>query len=297
MMFFLDADENVYARYGGRCDRGPDTRQSLAGLRYTMESVLAMHARGDRQFAPRTAGDPVYVTNFPLLRRSGQCVHCHQVKEVLRETAVAAGTWTPDQLFRYPLPEKLGFALEIDRGNRVSRVEPETPAQRAGLQAGDVLLSLGSVPTHSFGDVQFALDRAEKVGSIAVEWKRGSEYRASVIDLRDGWRRSNISWRASMFNDLAYARVNGPDLSSDEKRRLGLAAERLAFRQQESVSKQAAAAGIQSGDVIVGIDDLELNIGVTQFLTYVRNNYVRGDAVVVNLIRDGMHRRLRMTLQ
>ena len=45
MVFFLNAQEKVYARYGGRDADGPDSRQSLAGLHYTMESVLKMHAR------------------------------------------------------------------------------------------------------------------------------------------------------------------------------------------------------------------------------------------------------------
>ena len=45
MVFFLNAEEKVYARYGGRDARNADSRQSLAGLHATMQSVLAMHAR------------------------------------------------------------------------------------------------------------------------------------------------------------------------------------------------------------------------------------------------------------
>jgi len=32
MVFFINADEQVIGRYGGRDADGPDTRQSLAGL-------------------------------------------------------------------------------------------------------------------------------------------------------------------------------------------------------------------------------------------------------------------------
>jgi hypothetical protein len=38
MVFILDAEGRVYARYGGRSPEGPDQRQSLEGLRYTMGS-------------------------------------------------------------------------------------------------------------------------------------------------------------------------------------------------------------------------------------------------------------------
>ena len=54
----MDADENVYARYGGRDGLDPDNRQSLAGLSATMKSVLAMHAREKKEFAPKKPGGP-----------------------------------------------------------------------------------------------------------------------------------------------------------------------------------------------------------------------------------------------
>ena len=66
MIFFLDPREKVYARYGGRCERGPDRRQSLAGLRYTMQSVLNEHAAEKKRFAElvnavRETTDKVYI--------------------------------------------------------------------------------------------------------------------------------------------------------------------------------------------------------------------------------------------
>ena len=53
MVFFLNADGKMYARYGGRDGKGPDERQSLEGLRYTMQSVLDMHRAPEKAFAPR----------------------------------------------------------------------------------------------------------------------------------------------------------------------------------------------------------------------------------------------------
>src|SRR5438552_4228565 len=41
--FFLSPDEMVYGRYGGRDARSPDSRLSLAGLRYAMAQALAAH--------------------------------------------------------------------------------------------------------------------------------------------------------------------------------------------------------------------------------------------------------------
>ena len=44
-IFFLTAKEQVYGRYGGRDDKGPDTRMSLAGLHYAAEAALDAHSR------------------------------------------------------------------------------------------------------------------------------------------------------------------------------------------------------------------------------------------------------------
>src|SRR6516162_3936537 len=54
MVFFLDAKENVYARFGGRDGKDADNRQSLEGLAYTMNSVLKMHAQKEKSFAPKS---------------------------------------------------------------------------------------------------------------------------------------------------------------------------------------------------------------------------------------------------
>jgi len=73
----------------------------------------------------------------------------------------------------YPLPENLGVTLEIDRGNVVKSVVDTTPAAAIGLKAGDLIRRLNGVPIHSFGDAQFALDRAPRTGSIEIAWQRG----------------------------------------------------------------------------------------------------------------------------
>ena len=78
MAFFLNAEEQVYARYGGRDANNPDSRQSLAGLRYTMRSVLQMHEGNEKTFAPRLRKASRFLRpNTPRhLRRANACVLC-----------------------------------------------------------------------------------------------------------------------------------------------------------------------------------------------------------------------------
>ncbi len=303
MIFFLNAEEKVYARYGGRDAEGPDTRQSLAGLHYTMHSVLAMHEQKEKTFAPKTSDSPRYLREagggFGGGRGfggGGRCLHCHQVKEVLNANAQRSGKWTSDLVWRYPLPENLGMTLEIDRGNVIKMVKDRSAAAVTGLKVGDLLQRLNGVPIHSFGDAQYALDRAPKTGTIEVEWKRGDKVLKEKLTLAEGWRKTDITWRPSMQRMLPAARLTGPDLTAEEKKALGLSAKQLAFRQKENVSSQAKAAGIQGGDIILGVDGKMLEMDNDEFLSYVRSNYIIGDRLAVNLIRAGKRMNLPMTL-
>ncbi len=72
--FFLDADNHIYARYGGRDHQDAEGRQSLSGLEATMKSVLAMHASSSKSFVPTSKEPPVYVSDLTKGRRIGEVV-------------------------------------------------------------------------------------------------------------------------------------------------------------------------------------------------------------------------------
>jgi S1-C subfamily serine protease len=224
-------------------------------------------------------------------------LHCHQVKEILNADLQRKGQWTRDLAWRYPLPDNLGIELDVDRGNVIKRIKAGSPASAAGLRAGDVVRQMGVVPIHSCADAQFALDRAAKAGSVAVAWQRGGELRQASLSLPEGWRKTDLTWRPSMRHLVPAPRLFGHDLTAEERKALGLSAKQLAFRQQAPVSTLAQAAGIRAGDVILGVDDRTLEMDVIDFLRYVERNYLAGDRVTVNVLRDGQRLRLGMTLR
>src|SRR5207249_1594085 len=123
----------------------------------------------------------------------------------------------------------------VDRGNVVRKVKDKSPAAAAGLKTGDVLQRLNGVPVHSFGDAQFALDLAPKIGSVEVVWRRGEDVKKEKLTLSEGWRKTDLSWRTSMRDVIPAARLYGIDLTAEEKKALGLPAERLAFKQRDAV--------------------------------------------------------------
>src|SRR5262249_38830764 len=140
---------------------------------------------------------------------------------------------------------------ELDRGDVIREVRSQSPAAAAGLKAGDVLQRLNGVPIHSLADAQLALDRAPRGGTIQVSWRRGDTVESAKLSLPDGWRKTDISWRASAQDFVPSVRLHGADLTPDEKKALGLPVQLLAFRQKYPLSSQAKAAGIRQDDIIL----------------------------------------------
>jgi predicted metalloprotease with PDZ domain len=294
MTFFLSPEGQVYSRYGGRDSKDSETRLSLAGFRHTLESVLAEHAKKTPLFAERTVEKPQYPRDMNIAKRG--CVHCHNVKERQEIDLAKAGKWTRDLVWRYPPPDNIGLIPDVDRGNVVKTVMPESPAAKAGLKPGDQLRSLNRVPIHSFGDALFALDRAPAKGAIDVAWERDGQAMSAKLELSEGWKKTDITWRASQRHRVPVLSLYGDDLTADEKKQLGLRPDQLAFRQRQEVSAHATKAGFKAGDVILGIDGQEPNTTMSPFLSFVRRNYLAGDRVRVIVFRDGRRIEIQMTL-
>ena len=118
--FFMNADETIYGRYGGRDASSDDNRLSLAGLKYAAEQALVRHkdATGEK---PASRAAAILVEQMPGAKaiKRQECVHCHQINEFRRADLKAAGKWNRDDLWIYPLPENVGITLDVDRGDLV----------------------------------------------------------------------------------------------------------------------------------------------------------------------------------
>ena len=283
--FFLNADETVYGRYGGRDASDAHARISLKGLRYAMGRALEAHQAPPKP-EPRP-GQPVRAEDFAAAKRGNGCIHCHNVNEYRRADLKAQGRWDRDELWVYPLPENVGLTLDVDAGDRVTAVRPGSPADRAGLKPGDRLTRLAGRPVASFADATHALHKSPAEGSIPVAWERAGRSHAAALEVAAGWRKTNLTWRPSMLDLLPAVPFSGDDLTGEEKKQLGLAAGRAALRQDKHVHSTLKAAGVRSGDVVIGFDGRAVDGAMEDLLGHVRRNYLVGDKITVNVLRDG----------
>jgi hypothetical protein len=296
--FFVEADGKILGRFGGREPDNAERYLTLPALRHAMQAALEAHRRAK----PEKPADPpnkLLVEEYPAAKRLKDrgCIHCHQVNEFHRAQEKDAGRWQRDDRWVYPLPRNIGLTLDPDRGDRVKAVAADSPAGRAGVQPGDILKTLNGLPVASFGDVQYALHRSPVRGEIAAAWQRGDRALTGNLTLADGWRRTNLTWRPSMLDILPSLPLSGDDLSAAEKKALGIADKNLAFRQGDRVHTEAKAAGVQAGDVVVGIDGRTPELTMDEFFGHVRRNYLVGDRITLNVLRAGKRLDLPMTLR
>src|SRR3954468_10349036 len=138
--FVLNADEQIYMRYGGRDSQSPDTYNSLDSMRIALEQGLALHRRYLNGELPKQARPkPVFPREMPLLvertfaRRA--CVECHLIgdfQNIQRERDGVLDKLT--HLYRSPDIKTIGIELDVPKGLVVKEAKGAVAA--AGMQAG-----------------------------------------------------------------------------------------------------------------------------------------------------------------
>lgn len=294
--FMLDADGATLGRFGGREPDEPAKYQTLAGLRHSLEAALKRFKNEtDRKLTPRK---PIRPEEYPAAekRAENKCIHCHHVNEFRRDALQRAGKWSLDEVWMYPQPENIGLTLDPDNGARVLAVDPKSQAHYLGVRARDIIQCIGGAPIASVADVQHALHRGPKKGSLSIGWKTPMNPHSGVMDLKEGWRKSDVSWRWSLKSLSPNPGIIGDDLGIDERKKLGLDTKQLAYRQINFLTPTARHAGLQANDVIVGIDDKTMSMTARQFETHIRLYYRVGDEITLNVIRGKERVKVKLKL-
>jgi serine protease Do len=187
----------------------------------------------------------------------------------------------------------MGAALHLpqtsseDRGALVASVEPDSPASRAGVQPGDVITGVNG---HHIGNQR---ELAITISQIAP----GNV--ASVAILRDGNTRNVDVTVGTLATDQASGRVGSSPQGSPA---LGVGLQPLTpnLRQQLGVpdnvrgpvianveqGSAAEQAGLQVGDVIIGVGDKSVDSPV-EATREIRASLKNNQAVALRIIRDG----------
>jgi serine protease Do len=148
------------------------------------------------------------------------------------------------------------FKLSRPRGALVAEVDDGGPADRAGLEAGDVILAVDGR----------AIERSGELPAIIAGIQPGTEATLTVWRNR-GERKIRV--KVGELEDEPQVAALGPQ-GNDQEGKLGLAvrpltgSERLRMRTRgrllvEDAQGPAAEAGLQPGDVLIAVNDAEVN--------------------------------------
>jgi len=298
--YLLSHDRRLYAVFGGRDDVSDTTRISVPALMSTLQRVLRHHYDPrraawdvDRAPAPREPRLPASLPGYASWTKQrpnegAECLHCHQVAEILRQPAVDGKTFDKQRDFDvWPLPENVGLELERDDGLRVRAVRPGSPAARAGLHAGDVLGAAEGQRLFGQADFRGVLHRGPRdAGSVRVHFERASAVHAASLELAPGWRKTVLDWRMSVSQGNVGAYPGFWPLPGPRAGKGTLSIKVWYGPDPDVPDRPAYAAGLRQGDEIVAVGGEQPDLVGRAFLVWFRLRHDPGDEVVFE-VRSG----------
>ncbi|MGI9158891.1 MAG: PDZ domain-containing protein, partial [Saprospiraceae bacterium] len=135
-------------------------------------------------------------------------------------------------------------------GVYINRITPSSAAADAGLQAGDVIVSINNVRVRSTPELQEYIGRLRPGDKIQLDyWRKGAKQRAALL-LKDARNSTSIARLQGdeLRNALGFELR---DLNGEEERRMGMNGALVTAIQRGSV---VYATNMQPGFVIVSVN-------------------------------------------
>jgi S1-C subfamily serine protease len=246
----------------------------------------------------------------PMLATEGKivpsCIHCHQIGDAQRQIyRDRKGPIPENLLFSYPHPKTIGLILDPKERSTVLRVLNESPAESAGLRAGDVILKLEGQPLLSMADVQWVLHQTPAAGAdLKFEVQRGERKESLKLKLPKDWRqRDDLSWRASTWGlrRMALGGLLLEALGPEGRKQTEIPDSTMALRIKHvgQYGPHAAAqnAGFRKDDLVVSFDGRTDLLRETDVLAYALTNRKAGERVPVTVLRGGKMLKLMLPMQ
>ena len=180
------------------------------------------------------------------------------------------------------------MALSDQAGILVAAVDPDGPAAAAGIERGDLIVSIDGQDMASRSDVIAALAAAED-SQVTLAFQRGEELHEQVITLDRVWGQPRLGLAISR----AVQRM--AEQSAPREAARGLRAFRVdeapgapgAVVMAVAPDSPAAGAGLQAGDWITAIDGAAVGGEEGSALGEMIGNHQPGDSIGLEFQREG----------
>ncbi|MDH4293554.1 MAG: DegQ family serine endoprotease, partial [Betaproteobacteria bacterium] len=181
-----------------------------------------------------------------------------------------------------PLTKELadGFGMTKPQGALVNSVEKGGPADKGGIEAGDVILRFDGKPVNASEDLPRIVGGTKPGSKVAVQvWRNKAtrDLQLTVAELTDDRTRQARSGKPAPANQFGMGLA---DLTDTQRKELKI--EGGVF--VESVQGAAGRAGLRRGDVILAVNNQDVK-SVEQF-RQLMNGFDKG-RIVALLVRRG----------
>jgi serine protease Do len=149
------------------------------------------------------------------------------------------------------------FGLDRPRGALVSEVEAEGPGAKGGLQPGDVILKIASIPIEKSQQVPAEISKQKPGSSVSVEvWRNNKSQQLTVRpeEMQDGVKQVALRERGDggLTGKLG---LSIRELTPAERASAGVEGALLV----QEVEGPAARAGVRPGDIIIGVGSKKIS--------------------------------------
>lgn len=298
--FIMNADEQIYMRYGGRDAKSPDTYLNLGSLELALEKGLELHRRYQQgELAKVERPKPLFPRSIPLLvertfaRRS--CVECHLIgdyQNVHREQDGKLDRLT--HLYRSPDIKTLGIYLDVPKGLVVKEVRDAVEA--AGMKPGDRIARLNGATVWTFADLQYQYDKVQrKADRIQLTVERNGDLVELPVALTARWWWTDLTFRQSSVEPRLY--FDSRPLAESEKHQYGLARDGFASKvtRVDMLAEMMKSHELRAGDIVFAVDGVERDELANTVDLYIKLRQTAGDTVTLKVIRGG--KRMEMKLK
>jgi len=299
--FILNADEQIYMRYGGRDSASADTYLDLDSLELATRQGLALHQRylkGAYQPAAEPP-KPLYPREIPLLvqRTLAQhaCVECHLIGDFQNIQRERDGTLDKlTHLFHSPDIKTLGIYLDVPKGLVVK--DAQAAVQAAGMKPGDRVAALDGTPVWTFGDLQYRYDKVDRRAQrVKISVDRGGAPVELTVALPERWWWTDLRYRQSSVDP----RLDFEDrpLTAAEKQKFGLKPDGFASQVKyvAEFAKIRKTHELRAGDIVFGVDGVERDALANTAELFIKLRKKAGDSVTLDVLREGQ--RIQMPLK
>jgi hypothetical protein len=298
--FIMNADEQIYLRYGGRDSQSQDSYLSLASLEMALQQGLELHGRHQRGELKKTERPkPTFPREFPLLVERtfarNACVECHLIGDFQNLHREQDGTLDKlTHMFKSPDIKVIGIHLDVPKGLVVK--EAREAALEAGMKAGDRITHLNGTPVWTFGDLQYYYDRVPRnAKTVELTVDRSGQAAPLSVKLPVRWWYTEIRWRQYSVDPRVY--FESDPLPEAERKKLGLKPEGFAsvVKHVDMFAEVVKSHELKFGDIIYAVDGVEQDEHAHIAELYIKLHKSPGDSVTLDVIRDG--KRLKMPLR